>query len=74
MLSDVFFYALEHYFQFQPLGLVHLPSGEIRAIDSSEPMPVTAHVVHPDHAQPPEWYCCTWRILPPSMLCNEEGV
>lgn len=33
-----------YYFQFRPSVLVHLPSGKIRAIDSSESLPVIPHL------------------------------
>ena len=57
-----------YYFQFTPWALVHLPSGEIRAIDSSESLPVTPHLISPVHMYSSECYFWTsTRIALPSI-------
>ena len=57
-----------YYFQFRPSALVHLPSGEIRAIDSIESLPVTPHLISPVHMHSSECYFWTsTRIALPSI-------
>ena len=56
------------FFQFRPSALVHLPTGEIRAIDSSASLPVIPHLVPPIPVHSAECYFWTsTRIALPSI-------